>query len=217
MSLTLHFHPLSSFCWKALIGLYENDVAFTPHLVNLGDPAERAAFLKLWPVGKFPVLVDAARGETLPESSIIIEYVDRHHPGRTRLIPENPDAALQTRLADRLFDLYVHLPMQEIVGDRLRPQDSKDPFGVAAARARIRSSYAMIEQQMARGPYAVGEAFTLADCAAFPALFYADRVEPFGPELRNIAAYVERLKARSSIARVLREAEPYFGMFPKEA
>jgi glutathione S-transferase len=217
MSLTLHFHPLSSFCWKVLIALYENDIPFTPNKVDLSNPAERAAFLKLWPIGKFPVLADAARGETVPESSIIIEYLDRHYPGRTRFIPEDQNRALMVRLDDRFYDLYVHLPMQEIVGDRLRPQDNKDPFGVAAARTRIRTAYAIIEQRMAGGPYAQGEAFTLADCAALPALFYGGKVEPFGAEHRNITAYLERLKARPSIARVLKEAEPFFGMFPKDA
>lgn len=217
MSLTLHFHPLSSFCWKVLIALYENDIAFAANQVDLTDPAERAAFLKLWPIGKFPVLVDAARGETVPESSIIIEYLDRHYPGRTRFIPEDPDIALLTRLRDRFYDLYIHLPMQEIVGDRLRPQDKRDPFGVEAARARIRGSYAMVEEQMASRPYAVGAAFTLADCAALPALFYANRVVPLAAEHRNVVAYLDRLKERPSIARVLEEAEPYFQMFPQEA
>jgi glutathione S-transferase len=217
MSLTLHFHPLSSFCWKVLIALYENDIAFAANQVDLTDPAERAAFLKLWPIGKFPVLVDAARGETVPESSIIIEYLDRHYPGRTRFIPEDPDIALLTRLRDRFYDLYIHLPMQEVVGDRLRPQDKRDPFGVEAARARIRGSYAMVEEQMASRPYAMGAAFTLADCAALPALFYADRVVPLAAEHRNIVAYLERLKGRPSIARVLEEAEPFFHMFPQEA
>jgi glutathione S-transferase len=216
MSLTLHFHPLSSFCWKVLIALYDNDIPFAPNKVDLSNPTERAAFLKLWPIGKFPVLADAARGETVPESSIIIEYLDRHCPGRTRFIPADPDIALRTRLRDRVFDLYVHLPMQEIVGDRLRPQDKKDSFGVEAARARIRGCYEMIEQQMVSGPFAMGEAFTLADCSALPALFYGNRVEPFGAEHRKLAAYFERLKARPSIVRVLKEAEPYFGMFPAE-
>jgi len=216
MTLRLYYHPLASFCWKALIALYENDIAFTPNKVDLGNPAERGAFLKLWPVGKFPVLTDTARGETVPESSIIIEYLDRHYPGRTRFVPDDPDLALQTRLADRLYDLYVHMPMQEIVGDRLRPQENRDPFGVAAARARIRSTYAMIEQRAAEGHFAMGEAFTLADCSALPALFYADKVEPLGSDYRNVAAYFERLKARPSIARVLKEAEPYFDMFPRE-
>jgi glutathione S-transferase len=216
MSLTLHFHPLSSFSWKALIGLYENGAPFVPNQLNPGDPTERAAFLELWPIGKFPVLVDAVRGETVPESSVVIEYIDRHYPGRTRLVPDDAEAALQTRLRDRLYDLYVHLPMQDIVGDRLRPADNKDPFGVAAARARIRTTYAMLEQT-AQDPYAMGEAFTLADCSAFPALFYANRVEPIGADHPRLAAYLERLTARPSVARVLKEAEPYFHLFPQEA
>jgi glutathione S-transferase len=216
MSLTLHFHPLSSFCWKALIALYENDIPFTPNSVNLGDPVERAALLKLWPVGKFPVLRDDARGETVPESSIIIEYLDRHYRGPTRFIPDDVHSAWQTRLRDRFYDLYVHLPMQKIMGDRLRPDGNKDSHGVAEARAQLRTSYAIIEQQMARGGWATGGEFGLADCAALPPLFYGNMVEPFGAAHGHVSAYLERLKARPSVARVLTEAEPYFHMVPKE-
>ena len=213
MSLTLHFHPLSSFCWKVLIALYENDVPFTPNLVNLGDPAERAALLKLWGIGKFPVLRDEVRNQTVPESTIIIEYLDRHYPGGTRFIPEDPEQAWQTRLRDRFYDLYVHLPMQKIMGDRLRPADSKDPHGVEEARAQLRTSYGMIEQQMSGGGWAMGGDFGLADCAALPSLFYGNMVEPSGDN-KNVTAYLERLKAQPSVARVLREAEPYFKMVP---
>jgi glutathione S-transferase len=177
--LTLHFHPLASFCWKALIALYENDTPFAPNMVDLGNAAERAALLKLWPIGKFPVLRDDARDQTVPESSIIIEYLDRHYPGRTQFIPADPDLAWQTRLRDRFYDLYLHLPMQKIMGDRLRPE-TKDPHGVEEARGQLRTSYRMIEAQMSAGTWAMGEAFGLADCAAMPALFYGNMVEPFG-------------------------------------
>lgn len=217
MSLTLHYHPLSSYCWKVLIALYENGTSFTPNSVNLGDPDQRAALRKLWPIGKFPVLHDGARNESVPESTIVIEYLDRHYAGATKFIPADAELARRTRLRDRFFDLYVHVPMQKIMGDRLRPTDAKDPHGVREARAQLRTSYDMIEQQMARGPWAMGEDFTLADCAALPALFYGNSVEPFGPERRNAAAYLERLKVRPSVARVLKEAEPYFHMVPKEA
>ena len=216
MALSLHFHPLASFCWKALIALYENDTPFTPNHVNLGDPAERAALLKLWPIGKFPVLSDNLRQETVPESSIIIEYLDRHYPGRTRFLSADPELALQTRLRDRFLDQYVHLSMQKIVGDRLRPAGAKDPHGVAEARAQLQTSYAVIETQMAAGTWAMGDDFSLADCAAAPALFYANKVEPSGA-FKNVSAYLERLQARPSFARVLQEAEPYFHFFPKEA
>ena len=216
MSLTLHFHPLSSFCWKALIALYENGVPFTPKLVDLGNPAERAALLKLWPIGKFPVLQDDARNEIVPESSIVIEYLDRHYPGHTRLISDDIHRALQTRLRDRFYDLYVHLPMQKIMLDRLRPDGKQDPQGVEEARAQLRTSYAMIEHQMAGGGWAMGDDFSLADCAAAPSLFYGSMVVPFGDGESNLAAYFARLKARPSFARVLKEAEPYFNMVPKE-
>jgi glutathione S-transferase len=217
MSLTLHYHPLASFCWKALIALYENGTPFNPNLVDLGNPAERAALQKLWPIGKFPVLRDDARDRTVPESSIIIEYLDRHYPGRTRFIAADPDLAWQARLRDRFYDLYVHLPMQKIMLDRLRPEGNKDPHGVEEARAQLKTSYDMIEQQMSAGTWAIGEHFGLADCAAAPSLFYGSMVVPFGGGHSNLAAYFERLKTRQSFARVMKEAEPYFNMVPKES
>ncbi|MGD0846892.1 glutathione S-transferase family protein [Bradyrhizobium sp.] len=217
MSLTLHFHPLSSFCWKVLIALYENDTAFVPHMVDLGNEAERAALLKLWPIGKFPVLRDDAMDRTIPESSIIIEYLDNHYPGRTRFIPADEKLALQARLRDRFYDLYVHLPMQKIVGDRLRPPGKQDPHGVEEARARLQSCYGMIDREVATRTWAMGEVFSIADCAAAPALFYANTVMPFGDENKNLTAYFDRLTARPSLARVIKEAEPYFRMFPQEA
>lgn len=215
MSLTLHFHPLASYCHKVLIALYENDVSFTPNRVDLSSESERAALLKLWPIGKFPVLRDEARSQTVPESTVIIEYLDRYYPGLTRFIPLDFDAAWQTRLRDRFYDLYVHEPMQKIVGDRLRPEGSKDPHGVEEAKARLRTAYGMIDQQMAMQTWAMGETFGLVDCAAAPALFYANEVMPFGEGCGNLAAYFGRLKARPSYARVLEEAEPYFAMFPR--
>jgi glutathione S-transferase len=217
MSLKLYFHPLSSFCWKALIALYENGSPFTPVSVDLSSETERAALVKLWPVGKFPVLRDDATDRTIPETSIIIEYLDSQYPGRTRLIPADARLALQTRLRDRFYDLYVHLPMQKIVGDRLRPEGSRDPLGVEEARARIQSCYGIIDQEVAARTWAVGDAFSMADCAASPALFYANKVVPFGGSHSHLAAYFDRLQARPSFARVLREAEPYFQMFPQEA
>jgi glutathione S-transferase len=216
MSLTLHYHPLSSFCWKALIALYENDTPFEPRLVDLGNETERAALLKLWPIGKFPVLRDDAKDRTIPESSIIIEYLDSYYPGRTQFIPADAKLALQTRLRDRFYDLYVHLSVQKIVGDRLRPEGKKDPHGVEEAKARIQSCYGMIDKEVAAKTWAMGEAFSLADCAASPALFYASKVMPFGDTHKNVTAYFDRLKARPSFARVIKEAEPYFAMFPQE-
>jgi glutathione S-transferase len=215
MSLTLHYHPLSSYCHKVLVALYENGTPFTPHLVELQKQELREAFLKLWPVGKFPVLHDDARGETVPESSIIIEYLDRHYPGRTRLIPDDRDLAWRVRLRDRFYDLYIHQPMQAIVGDRLRPADSKDPFGVEQARARMRTAFDIADAEMATRTWAAGESFGLADCSACPALFYADLVLPFADTHKHLAAYFARLKARPSFARAIEEAKPFFHLFPK--
>ena len=215
MSLTLHFHPLSSFCHKALIALYENGTAFTPNIVNLMDDGERTALRKLWPIGKFPVLRDDARDETVPESSVIIEYLDQHYPGTTRFIPADREQMRETRLRDRFFDLYLHLPMQRIVGERLRAADKKDPHGLAEARTTADTALGMVEQQMAARHWAMGDAFTIADCSAAPPLFYLDKIAPLGSRYPNAAAYLDRLKQRPSYARVLQEAEPYMQFFPK--
>jgi len=212
MSLTLYFHPLSSFCWKALIALYDADIPFEPKVVDLGDPADRAAFQAVWPLARFPVLRDAARGCTTPESTIIIDYLAQYYPGAAALIPVDPDAARQVRLLDRLIDNYIHLPLQQIVSERMRPDGQHDPFGVEQLRGQLRQGYGLIAPMIA-GPWAIGETFTLADCAALPALHYADYAVSLAgwPEL---AAYLERLKARSSVARVLQEAQPFFKYFP---
>jgi len=216
MSLTLYFHPLSSFCQKALVALYENDIPFTPNIVNLFDEASATAFKKIWPIGRFPVLRDDARDRTVPESSIIIEYLAQHYPGTTQLIPADEDAARQMRLRDRFFDLYVNVPLGKVVTDRLRPPGRSDPHGVEEAKALLRISLGMIEQDMARKTWAMGDAFTMADCAAAPALFYADKVIPFGETHRNAAAYLARLMARPSYARALEEAKPFLKLMPKE-
>ncbi len=212
MSLTFYFHPLSSFCWKALIALYEAEVPFEPKLVNLGDPADRAAFQTVWPLAKFPVLRDEARGLTLPESSIIIDYLAQYYPAAVELIPAGPDAARQVRLLDRLFDSYIHLPLQQVVAERLRPEGQHDPFGAERARGTIRQGYDLLAP-MVGGPWATGETFTLADCAALPALYYADYAVNL-TEWPGLADYLERLKARPSVARVLTEAQPFFQYFP---
>ncbi len=209
MSVTFYFHPLSSYCHKALIALYETNTPFTPAMVDLGNEESRAAFQKIWPLGKFPVIRDEARGHTVAESTVIIEYL------APSLIPQDRDLAWQTRMQDRFFDNYVHAPMQAIVADRLRPADKRDAFGVEQMKANLRKAYGLIEHQLSGKTWAMGHTFTLADCAAAPALFYGDMMMPIAPEFPRVAAYLERLKNRPSYARVLKEAEPYFAMVPK--
>jgi glutathione S-transferase len=215
MTLTLHFHPLSSYCQKVLIALYENGTPFEKQIVNLGDTDSAAAFRKLWPVGKMPGLHDSSGDRAIPESSIIIEYLQQHYPGGAALIPAEPAAALNTRLADRFYDLHVHDPMQRIVGDKLRPADKRDPYGVEAAKAILRSSYGIVDREMAphKRTWAIGEAFTLADCAAAPPLFFANKLVPFA-EHKHLAAYFDRLSQRPSVARTFSEAEPFLKFFP---
>ncbi len=214
MSLELYYHPLSSYCWKALIALYEADVPFEKRLVDLQDPNQRAAFLKLTPLGKFPVLVDTTLARHIPESSILIEYLARDIPSAARLVPSDRDLSLRVRAGDRFFDLYVMEPMSKIVEDRIRPEAERDPRGVANARARLDTAYAIAEGFLEDTGWAAGDDFTLVDCSAAPALFYANKVQPLTAAFPRIRAYCDRLAARPSFARVLREAEPYMSMFP---
>lgn len=215
MSLTLHAHPLSSFCWKVLIGLYENETPFDNVMVNLGDPAVREAFRKLSPMGKMPALSDAARNETINETSVILEYLDLYYPGGVRFTPVDPDKAWRVRFWDRFFDHYVHHAMQRIVADRLRPKEAKDGFGVDEAYAQIAAACDHLESVLADGRTWMCGDFGLADCAAMPALFYANKVQALTERWPLSLSYLERLKARPSVQRVLTEAEPFFHYFPE--
>ena len=216
MRLKLFCHPLASFCHKALIALYENGIPFEPVVVDLLDETSSAAFRAVWPMAKMPVLRDETRGRTVAESTIIIEYLEAYYPGRTRFLPADPDGAWQTRMWDRFYDHYVQEPMQKIVTDRLRPAGKSDAYGVEQAKIQLHQAYAVIEQEVAAKTWMTGDAFTLADCAAAPALFYANPVVPFGVTHGGLLAYLGRLTTRPSFARVLKEAEPYFGLFPME-
>ena len=216
--LILHYHPLSSYCHKALIALDVLGIEVELRLLNLGDAEERAAFLALWPVGKMPLLVD--RGRPIPETSVMIEHLQRHHaPAGRSLIPrDDADAALQVCLWDRVMDQYVMTPMQAFTADLLRPEDARDPLGVAQARERLLSTYALIDRQLqGQGNWVVGDTFTLADCAAAPALFYAVTYVPVPSELLRLAAYFERLMAHPSVARTVDQARPWFKFYPGRA
>lgn len=215
MSLTLYFHPLSSFCMKVLTALYENDTPFERSVVNFMDEGESADFSKMWPIRQFPVLRDEARGRTIPESSIIIEYLAQHFPGKTSLLPSDPELALETRFYDRLFDLHVQVPMQKIVTDRLRFEGQNDTLGVEYAKQKLRTAYDVLEERLAGKIWATGDTYTMADCAASPALFYADMAVPIGEGYPALAGYLDRLINRPSFARALEEAKPYFDMVPK--
>ena len=217
MKLVLYFHPLASFCHKVLMALYENETPFTGHIVDLSDADSRASFIDVWPLGKFPVLRDEGTSETIrtiPETTIIIEYLDQHYPGAHPLLPADEAERLDARLWDRFFDLYVQIPMQKIVADRLRPDGEHDPRGVADARATLMTAYDMIDRHMAGKTRAIGDKVSIADCSAAPALFYAGIVAPFSDTHPSVVAYFERLVERPSFKRVIAEAQPYFQFFP---
>jgi glutathione S-transferase len=214
MTLKLYMHPLSSYCHKVLIAFYENDIPFEAK--QLDNAAVAGEFKAMWPVARFPLLRDERRGHVIPESSIIIDYLALHYPGKVKLVPDDPDLARQVRMRDRFFDNYMHTPMQKVPADRLRPENKRDPLGVEEARAMYRTALDMVESEMAGKTWAMGDEFTMADCAAAPALFYGDKFfGPFRETHKNAMAYLDRLKARPSYARALEEAEPYMHLVPK--
>lgn len=210
MSLTLYFHPLSSFCHKALIALYELNIEFEKRVIDLGNDADRAELQGLWPIGKFPVLRDHARQKVVPESSVIIEYLDRIHPGQAQLIPEDRETALEVRLWDRFFDLHVQVPMQKIVADRMNAANGD----LTRERAALTTAYGMLERQLAARTWVASPAFSMADCAAAPALFYASTLVPFPDDYQHLSAYFDRLVQRPSVKRVIGEARPWFSWYP---
>lgn len=212
MPLQLYFHPFSSYCQKALVALYENAVPFEPHLLDGPDSPASRQLARLWPMKRFPVLVDGDR--TIMEASCIIEYLGLRTPGPVRLIPEDAQAALEVRMMDRFFDNYVATPQQKIVSDALRPPADRDPFGVTQARDMLDTAYAWLDKVMERREWASGERFSLADCGAAPFLFYADWTQPIGDAHPNVLAYRRRLLERPSFARAVDEARPYRRLFP---
>ena len=213
MSLTLYAHPFASYCWKSLIALYENETPFTYRVVE--DAAGWAELESLWPIKKFPLLRDG--DATIVESSIIVEYLMRRYPGPAPMIPVDDDAALRVRFMDRFFDNYVMTPMQTLVSDRMRTQAERDVKGVANAMKMLDVAYGWLEEQLTPQTWAAGSTFSLADCSAAPALFYADWVHPVGDRFPAVLAYRTRALARPSVARVVEEARPFRKLFPQGA
>jgi glutathione S-transferase len=212
MTLILHEHPFAAYCWKALIPLFELDLPFERRLVD--DEADRARLAELWPMASIPVLVDEDAGLTLPESTAIIEYLDGLSDG-PRLIPADPADALQVRLWDRIVDWHVMTPMQKIVGDSLRPEGSGDPEGVREAHATLDRAYALLNSHLAGRQWLAGTAFSLADCAAAPAMYYGRVVHRWDEEgLSDLTRYFTALTARPSVAQIIDEARQYRDLFP---
>jgi glutathione S-transferase len=212
MNPVLYAHPFASYCWKVLVALYENDTAFAYRSLGPEDPQAATELEALWPLKKFPVLVD--EGRPVIESSVIIEYLTLRYPGPVRLIPADPQAALEVRFLDRYFDNYIMTPMSKIVTNELRPEDRRDAYGVEEARAALDTAYRWLDGAMTRRTWAAGENFTLADCAAAPSLFYADWAHPIGESFPHVRSYRARLLARPSVARTVDEARPFRQFFP---
>jgi glutathione S-transferase len=210
MALTLYYHPLSSYCWKALVALYEKGIVFEHRLTNLRVAEDKAELEAIWPLAKFPVIRDSDHGRDLPESSIIIEYLDLRYPGLQSLIPEDRDAALQVRLWDRFFDSHVQGPMQKIVADRI----GSTRLDLASDRALLKTAYGILERHLKSKTWACDSGFSMADCSAAPALFYATTLVPIPDGFTQLTHYFDRLMQRPSIARVIEEAKPFFQYYP---
>ncbi len=212
MSLQLFGHPFSSYTMKALIALYENETPFDFRILDPDHQENVAELARRWPVARFPLLVDGTT--TVFETSAIIEHLAAFHAGPVPLIPADAKAAVPVRMLDRVFDSHVMGPMQAIVFDARRPEEARDPYGVAQARTALETIYAWLDHALAERQWAAGDAFTLADAAAAPALFYADWAHPIGDALTTIKAYRARLLARPSFARCVDDARPYRRFFP---
>ena len=210
--LLLYAHPFSSYCQKVLVALYENGTPFEWRLLSPEHPQVLEEFATLWPLRRFPLLVDA--GRAIPEASIIIEHLSVQHPGPVPLLPADPRAALEVRGMDRFFDNYISTPQQKVVFDSLRPEADRDACGVADARAMLDTAYAWLDRHMTGREWAAGDDFSLADCGAAPFLFYADWTHRIDPAFANVVAYRKRLLARPSFARAVDEARPYRSFFP---
>jgi glutathione S-transferase len=208
--LTLYGHPISSYTWKVLTPLYENGTPF--EFVTL-DQNTYPDFLAKWPQGSFPVLFDSDRNQMVTETSVIIEYLDKYHPGRVRFVPENFDTALEVRRWDRLFDT-IGTTMTKVVMDNVRPEGQHDPIGVEDAKRAVRKIYTVIETQLGNRDFIVGDSVTLADASAAPSLWYCTRNIPLDGAFPRIAAYLERLKTWPAFARALKGSEPLFHMYP---
>lgn len=212
MSLTVYGHRFSSYTQKVLLALYENATPFEFRGVGPDQPENTGEWLKLWPIRKFPVLVDG--GRTVAETSIIIEYLDQHHPGPVRFLPDDPQAALEVRFLDRFFDLHVMEAAQHAVNGKLTGLEDRARDGLALAEEKLERSYAWLETELAGRDWAVGDAFTLADCAASPSLFYADWIHRISDSYPVLRAYRTRLLSRPAYARAVDEARQYRNLFP---
>ena len=211
MTLELFAHPFSSYCWKVLIALYADETDFTYRNVDPSCPGEMEALCALWPLGKFPLLVD--NGRIIAETSCIIEYLQVHHPGANVWIPGGEDG-LRVRFLDRFFDLHIQGNMQPSVNHALRPEGKGDAYGAEQGLRNLRTAYDWLDANLPDSEWAVGDRFTLADCAAAPALFYADWVDAIGAERPRLNAYRGRLLAHPAVVKAVNEARPYRAYIP---
>lgn len=208
----IHGHPFSSYTQKVMIPLYENGTEFDFHLLDREQLQSMDKLRAHWPIAKFPVLFEGDR--TVMESTVIIEYLQAFHPGPEQMIPDDPGAAIEARMMDRVFDNYVMTPMMHIVIESMRPGDARDPLGVEQSCKMLDTVYEWLDERLAGQEWAAGDAFTLADCAAAPSLFYADWVREIPEQYATLRAYRAKLLARPSVARCVDEARPYRHYFP---
>ena len=208
----LYYHPLSTYSQKVLIALYEKGIDFTPEIVNLMDPEAHSRYRETYPMGKVPCL-QLDDGHIIPESSIIIEYLESL--AEPTLLRGDVDERRRIRFKDRMYDLYLTEAVATLLFQGLKPESEQDPERIEKARSNIATMYGFMENEFTNQAFSNGEEFLMSDCAAAPALFYAQQVAPFS-EHKNICAYWERLIARPSIQRTQEAATPYLEAFLKK-
>lgn len=176
------------------------------------NPSAMEKLFSLWPIAKFPMLMD--EGRPIHEATIIIEHLQVFHLGPVCLISEDLKLAVDVRFMDRFFDSYISMLQQKLVFDLLRAPGERDPKGVEDAKRMLEKAYGWLDGQLASRQWAAGGGFSLADCVAAPALFYADWSHPIPDRFANVRAYRQRLNQRPSFARAIDEARPYRVFFP---
>ena len=211
MSLALFGHPFSSYTQKVLIALWADATPCEFRMLDGEHPANMEELERRWPFRQFPLLLDG--GVAVAEATCIIEHLQAHHPGPIQWIPDG-DLGRRVRFLDRVFDLRIMDKMAVSVFDAIRPEAERNPPGVARSLEQLRLAYDWLEANLGDGPWAAGDNFTLADCAAAPSLFYADWVEEIGPTRPRLTAYRARLLAHPTVARAVDEARPYRSFFP---
>lgn len=195
-----YYAPASSYCQRVLIALVEKNINFTPIEVNLFDPKVRSHYMQINPFGKIPTLV-TENGQVIFEASIIIQYLEQMFPPEPRLIPKDPELALEVRFLERILDVYINAGREALFADTQRPIEERGGKQVMKAKGLLETACNLLEKRLQGRTWLAGEEFSLADCAAAPTLTYLRIVYSY-QDLPRLTDYVRRLESRASVMQV---------------